>query len=44
MMHSHEPEKIVHWFIEQANDVIAKQVAAYPDVFTGVAGLPQAPA
>ena len=41
MMHSHEPEKIVHWFIEQANDVIARQVAAYPDVFTGVAGLPQ---
>jgi predicted TIM-barrel fold metal-dependent hydrolase len=43
LMHSHEPAKIVHWFIEQANDVIAKQVAAYPDVFSGVAGLPQSP-
>src|SRR5262245_17370433 len=43
LMHSHEPAQIVHWFIEQANDVIAKQVSAYPDVFSGVAGLPQSP-
>lgn len=42
MMHSERPEKIVHWFIEQANDIIAQQVSAYPGVFSGVAGLPQA--
>jgi predicted TIM-barrel fold metal-dependent hydrolase len=42
MMHSEKPEKIIHWFIEQANDIVATQVAAYPDVFSGVAGLPQA--
>src|SRR3954447_4213413 len=42
MMHSEQPEKIIHWFIEQANDIVATQGAAYPDVFSGVAGLPQA--
>jgi len=42
MMHSEKPEKIIHWFIEQANDIIAAQVAAYPETFSGVAGLPQA--
>jgi 4-oxalmesaconate hydratase len=42
MMHSEQPEKIIHWFIEQANDIIAQQVSAYPDTFSGVAGLPQA--
>jgi predicted TIM-barrel fold metal-dependent hydrolase len=41
MMHSQKPEKLVHWFIQQANDIIATQVAAYPDTFVGVAGLPQ---
>jgi 4-oxalmesaconate hydratase len=42
MMHSEKPERIIHWFIEQANDIVATQVAACPDVFSGVAGLPQA--
>jgi len=42
LMHSQQPAKIVHWFIEQANDIIAQQVRAYPEVFSGVAGLPQA--
>lgn len=41
MMHSQQPEKIVHWFIEHTNDLIATQVRAYPDVFVGCAGLPQ---
>jgi predicted TIM-barrel fold metal-dependent hydrolase len=41
MMHSQKPEKLVHWFIQQANDIIATQVRAYPDTFVGVAGLPQ---
>lgn len=41
LMHSEKPESIVHWFAEVNNDVIAKQVAAHPDRFQGVAGLPQ---
>lgn len=41
MMHSHRPEIIVRWFTEQVNDMIATQVAAYPESFVGVAGLPQ---
>lgn len=41
MMHSQKPDIIVRWFIEQVNDIIAKQVRAYPDRFAGVAGLPQ---
>ncbi|GAA0984892.1 amidohydrolase family protein [Acrocarpospora macrocephala] len=41
MMHSQKPERIVHWYTEHVNDMIHKQVTAYPDVFVGVAGLPQ---
>jgi 4-oxalmesaconate hydratase len=41
MMHSRKPEIIVHWFIETVNDIIAAQVAEYPESFVGVAGLPQ---
>jgi 4-oxalmesaconate hydratase len=41
MMHSHKPDIIVRWFTEQVNDIIAKQVRAFPDRFVGVAGLPQ---
>ncbi|HAQ23090.1 MAG: amidohydrolase [Acidimicrobiaceae bacterium] len=41
MMHSRKPEVIVQWFIETVNDIIAAQVAEYPDSFVGVAGLPQ---
>ncbi len=41
MMHSRKPEIIVHWFIETVNDIIAAQVAEYPEAFVGVAGLPQ---
>ena len=41
MMHSRKPEVIVHWFIETVNDIIAAQVAEYPESFVGVAGLPQ---
>lgn len=40
-MHSEKPEAIVHWWIQANNDVIARQVRAHPDVFRGVAGLPQ---
>lgn len=42
MMHSHQPATIVRYYTETVNDMIATQVAAYPDTFLGVAGLPQA--
>lgn len=41
MGHSVKPEKIVHWYIEAQNDVIARQCALHPDMFRGVCGLPQ---
>ncbi len=41
MGHSVKPEKIVHWYIEAQNDIIARQCALHPDMFRGVCGLPQ---
>lgn len=40
MMHS-EQAKIVEWFTEETNDVIARTAAIEPNRFRGVAGLPQ---
>jgi predicted TIM-barrel fold metal-dependent hydrolase len=42
MMHSEDP-KLVRWFIEETNDIIARQVKLYPDTFRAVCGLPQSP-
>jgi len=42
LMHSEEPKKLVHWYVEAANDLIAQECAQYPGKFTGIAGLPQA--
>ncbi len=42
MMHSEKPSKLVHWFCEEANNMIAQQCRLYPDTFVGVGGLPQA--
>jgi OH-DDVA meta-cleavage compound hydrolase len=42
MMHSEDP-KVVWWFIEETNAIIARQVKMYPDTFRAVAGLPQSP-
>jgi len=42
MMHSESP-KLVGWFIEEVNNIIARQVKLYPNVFRGVCGLPQSP-
>lgn len=39
--HYLKPERIVHWFTEATNDLIARQCRAHPDVLRGVAGLPQ---
>jgi 4-oxalmesaconate hydratase len=43
LMHSSTNEKIVRWWVEVNNDVIAKQCAAFPETFKGVCGLPQGP-
>lgn len=40
-IHSLKPEKIVHWYTEQANNVIARICKLFPGRFLGVAGLPQ---
>jgi len=42
MMHS-ETDKLVRWFIEETNNIIARECALYPDTFKGVCGLPQTP-
>jgi len=39
-MHSVKPDRVVHWWIEANNDLIARTVALYPGRFAGVAGLP----
>ena len=42
MMHSENP-KLVLWYTEETNDLIARQVKLFPRVFRGVCGLPQSP-
>ena len=42
MMHSENP-KLVNWFMEETNNIIARQTKLYPNVFRGVCGLPQSP-
>lgn len=39
-MHSTKPDRLVHWWIEANNDVIARTVEMHPTRFAGVAGLP----
>ncbi|WP_240477289.1 amidohydrolase family protein [Jiangella muralis] len=41
MMHSETPAKLVEWFTENTNDVIARVCASEPGRFRGIAGLPQ---
>ena len=40
-MHSEKPEKLVHWLCKATNDVIAQNCRLFPEIFKGVAGLPQ---
>ena len=40
-MHSAKPERIVHWYTEAANNVIARLCTLFPNRFRGIAGLPQ---
>jgi predicted TIM-barrel fold metal-dependent hydrolase len=42
MMTSEHP-RLVQWFVEETNNIIAKQVELYPDTFRGVCGLPLTP-
>lgn len=41
MMHSEKPERIVHWWAEAINNLVYRQCQAYPDLFMGIACLPQ---
>ena len=41
LMHHEKPDKIVHWYVESCNDLIARQCRMHPDSFKGVAALPQ---
>ena len=41
MMHSTKPGKLVHWFTEETNNVIARTVGLLPDRFVGICGMPQ---
>src|ERR1700754_1587992 len=41
MMHSESPAKLVEWFTQETNDVIARVCALIPGRFRGIAGLPQ---
>ena len=41
MMSSQKPGKLVHWFVEECNNIIQRQTRLMPDKFVGVAGLPQ---
>ena len=40
LMNSEKPDRIVHWYTEACNNVIAQTVKMYPDRYRGVAGLP----
>jgi OH-DDVA meta-cleavage compound hydrolase len=41
MMHSAQPERLVHWFTEETNNIIARTCKLLPERFVGIAGLPQ---
>src|SRR5581483_5374271 len=43
MMHYEKPWKLVRWWMEETNNIIARQVELHPDRFAGVCGLPQSP-
>jgi 4-oxalmesaconate hydratase/OH-DDVA meta-cleavage compound hydrolase len=41
MMSSFEPARAVHWFTEETNTIIHRQMKLFPETFVGVCGLPQ---
>jgi 4-oxalmesaconate hydratase len=40
-MHSEKPDRIARWYAEANNDLVYRHCQAYPEVFRGVAALPQ---
>ena len=42
LIHSESPAKIVHWWAEANNNVVARQVAMFPGRLAGMAAMPQA--
>ncbi|MBM2810124.1 MAG: amidohydrolase [Chloroflexi bacterium] len=43
VMHWAKPEKIVRWYTEETNNLIARECQLHPNTFKGVCTLPQAP-
>ena len=43
MSHHEQPPKVVHWHVEDTNTIIAGQCRLHPELFLGMAGLPQNP-
>jgi hypothetical protein len=41
-MQSEKPARLVHWFAEECNNIIARQMKLFPNTFLGVCALPQA--
>lgn len=41
LMHSEQPARVVHWWIEALNNVIARECKAHPDRMAGIGALPQ---
>lgn len=41
MMQSEKPPKIVRWFTEESNNLIAQQCRLFPEVLRGICALPQ---
>ena len=41
MMSSFEPARAVHWFAEECNKIIHRNVELFPGKFVGICGLPQ---
>ena len=41
LMQSEKPAKLVHWFTEECNNIIYRQMKLFPGTFIGVCALPQ---
>ncbi len=41
LMQSEKPAKLVHWFTEECNNLIHRQMQLFPGLFIGVGALPQ---
>jgi predicted TIM-barrel fold metal-dependent hydrolase len=41
LMQSEKPAKLVHWFTEECNNIIHRQMKLFPGKFVGVCALPQ---